>query len=123
MTQEEKDMIINAGYDLNGALARFVNNEMLFLTFLKKFPQDEHYAEIYPNIEKKDYDEAYKAAHAIKGIAGNLGLTPVFDTVNELLAAIKNKDTIEDFDNKMVTLYNSFDEEFKKASDIISSIQ
>lgn len=123
MRPEDKERMESAGYDVNGALARFVNNEILFMTFLKKFPTDEHYAAIRPNIDNGNIDEAYKAAHAIKGVAGNLGLTPVFETVNDMLILIKHKDETPDFDTKVVELYEIFDKAYAKAIEIINSIE
>lgn len=123
MKDTVREQLISAGYDVDGALARFVNNEILYMTFLKKFPSDEHYGVIKPKLVAKEYDEAYKAAHAIKGVAGNLGLTPVFETVNELLQLIKKKDEVSDFDNQVMLLFEKFEEAYGKSVEIIGSIE
>lgn len=123
MNAADKERMIAAGYDLNGALARFVNNEVLFLTFLKKFPNDEHFPAVLSNIKTGEYDEAYKAAHAIKGVAGNLGLTPVFESVDKICALIKTKDEVSDFETKIMETYEAFEKAFNESGVIINAIE
>lgn len=122
MTAEEKTRLVTAGIDVDTALARFVNNEMLFLTFLKKFPNEEHYAGIKPALDAKDYDEAYKGVHAIKGVAGNLGINPVFEIVDKMCALMKQPATSSNFDADIMAMYEAFDQAFHAASDVINSI-
>lgn len=122
MTQEEKNNLVEAGIDVDGAVARFVNNETLFVTYLKTFPGQEQYNNIKPNIEKKDYDEAYKAAHAIKGIAGNLGIIPVFDSVNKMLSLMKNPESADDFHANLLALNDEFDKCFNEVAKVINSL-
>lgn len=118
MTAEDREKLVNAGYDVDGALARFVNNEMLFMTFLKKVPGDAHFDAILPDVEGGNFDEAHKNAHAIKGVVGNLGMTPVFDASADLCVALKAGTDPADIRAK----YDTFAEEYKKASEIINSL-
>ena len=95
MTTVEREAMVKAGYDVDGALARFVNNEPIYVMFLKKLETDENYSKIEPSVSAGDYVEAYKAVHALKGIVGNLGITDEFECTKDILALIKDK-TVED---------------------------
>lgn len=118
MTSEDKVILKEAGYDLDVALGRFVNNEMLFMTFLKKVPSDPHFEPIAAMIENADYDGAHQNAHAIKGVVGNLGIVPLFDASAKLCTLLKEADNKEE----ITAAYQLFADEFKKASDIIAKM-
>ncbi|MDE7246274.1 MAG: hypothetical protein K2N43_00130, partial [Lachnospiraceae bacterium] len=72
-------------------LKRFMGNDGIYQKFLGKFPNDPNYANLGTNIESGNYEEAYKCAHALKGVVGNLGLTPIFDNVSTLVEELRNK--------------------------------
>ena len=64
-----------AGCDMDGTLERFMNNEMLCMKFLRKFPEDTTFGEMQKAFAQGDAEEFFKAAHTMKGVSGNLGLT------------------------------------------------
>lgn len=77
-----------AGINLNEGLARFNNNEKLYSRFLYEFVNDKHYLQLCSALTEKDVEGAFQAAHALKGVAGNLSLqhlmkalTPVVETL------------------------------------------
>ncbi|MCR5102824.1 MAG: Hpt domain-containing protein, partial [Butyrivibrio sp.] len=43
----------------------------------------------------KNYDEAFNVAHAIKGVAGNLALTPLFDEISDMTEHLRQKEDID----------------------------
>ena len=45
-----------------------------------------------PNIDAKDYDEALKSVHTLKGVCGNLGLTPLFDISADMVSRFRAND-------------------------------
>ncbi len=66
------------GCDTAGAIERFVNNEAMYIKFLNKFLDDPSFSQVKPSMED---DEAFlKTTHTLKGVAGNLGFTPLYDT-------------------------------------------
>ena len=80
-----------SGADVEATLKRFMGNDAIYLKFLGKFPNDSNYANLGANMEAKNFEEAYKCAHALKGVVGNLGLTPIFDNVSALVEELRNK--------------------------------
>jgi len=128
MTEESKISMINAGYDFSGALARFVGNEDLYLMFLKKYPDDANWVKIKPALDARDVKEAFSAAHAFKGIAGNLGLTDVFEDSKEFLEVLRpfSKEdgaVDETIFNKALELYDIMVVKHEKACEIIKGLE
>ena len=110
------------GYDVDGAIHRFSGNEVLYLTFLKRFPSNEHYDKIEKNLIDKNYETAQKAAHALKGITGNLGLNPVYRLLEEMLSTMRNKESVVDFEEKLEGLYKQFQAEYEKSIKLIAKL-
>ena len=117
-----KQNMINAGYDVDGALARFVNNETLYLMFMKKFPNDENYAKIEGELQAEDFDSAYASVHAFKGVAGNLGITDVFENSVRLLDLLKKRDTEVDVKAKALEIYADMKITYEKACGLIGEL-
>ena len=42
-------------------------------------------------LEKGELDTAFEAAHALKGVYGNLSLTPLYTPISELTELLRNK--------------------------------
>lgn len=80
-----------SGADVEATLKRFMGKDELYLKFLAKFPADQNYANLGTNMEAGAFEEAYKCAHALKGVVGNLGLTPIFERVSILVEELRNK--------------------------------
>lgn len=64
-----------AGNDVPGALERFMGNEAMYLRFLGKLRQDESFGQLMAALEAGDAQAGFAAAHTLKGLYGNLGLT------------------------------------------------
>ena len=77
------------GADTENGLARCMNNENLYLRLVKMLSADPGFQKLKECIEKGDLDGAFNAAHAIKGSAGNLALTPIFDPVCEITELLR----------------------------------
>ena len=50
MNEENKKLLLEAGVDLDRTMERFMNNEGLYLKFLKRFPEDPNFAQMKENI-------------------------------------------------------------------------
>jgi HPt (histidine-containing phosphotransfer) domain-containing protein len=88
------------GVDTKSALARMLNKEEMYKKFLTKFKAD-------PSIEKlkeivdsdahftSDNREAvFNLTHTIKGVAGNLGLTDIYESSGELCEMTRSDDSV-----------------------------
>lgn len=73
------DVLRAAGVDTDAALARMMGSEALLSRLLGKFPADQGCARFEAAVAADDPDAALEAAHALKGVSGNLSLTRVYE--------------------------------------------
>ena len=88
------------GVDVDGAVARFVGKKDLYIKFLVKFLQDTSFDGLRDSIEKQEYPQAFEYAHSLKGVCGNLNLSPLTEQVSELTEILRNKETLTEEDQK-----------------------
>lgn len=91
MDDKFRKQLEECGADVETTLKRFMGNDAIYQKFLGKFPGDPNYAKLGTNIEAGAFEEAYKCAHALKGVVGNLGLTPIYEKVSTLVEELRNK--------------------------------
>ena len=89
MEQAKKAKLEAAGIDVEEALQRFLGNEELFLKFLGRFPQDENYRILWHEVEEEHWDMAVNAAHTLKGVTGNLSITPLYQLFSAQVEAFR----------------------------------
>ena len=74
---------------MSGALRRFYGDERLYISCLIDFLYDTTMAELNEAIKKEHWDDAFTAAHAMKGLAGNMGFIPLMHSVGHLVVLIR----------------------------------
>ena len=75
--------------DVEGALVRLSGSEPLYLSCLELFLEDSTAEDLGDAIRSKAWDSAFTAAHALKGIAGNMGFIPLFHSTAEIVILIR----------------------------------
>ena len=73
MDENFRDELIAEGVDYYKTLERFMGREELYQKFLVKFRADENVMQLEKYRDEKNAEEAFKCAHTIKGLCGNLG--------------------------------------------------
>lgn len=73
------------GADTDDALVRFMDNSALYERMLKKLPKVVEDAPVMPYVESGDLDTALSNAHTLKGVVGNLSLTPLYNNYTEMV--------------------------------------
>lgn len=84
-----------AGADTDGALRRLSGNSGLYQKILRMFPQDETYEQIESALQANDWAALLAAAHTLKGVAGNLGLTPLSDACSDTVTLLRAERYVE----------------------------
>ena len=84
MTEEKKQKLMDAGIDFDGLAARIPLKEDFIFRLLGKFPKEQCYDGLVKAMEAKDYEEAFKHAHNLKGVSGNLEMTRLTKVTTEL---------------------------------------
>ncbi len=77
------------GANTEEGLTRCMNNESFYLRLVKMIPGDANFQKLYDAVENGDLDIAFEAAHALKGSAGNLSLTPIFAPISEITELLR----------------------------------
>lgn len=93
MTDQFKEQLLSAGVDVSGAMNRFMNNAGLYEKFLRKFPADPSYQNLLDSVQANDPKEAFRAAHTLKGVAGNLGFENLLTYVVPLVEVFRDETT------------------------------
>ncbi|MCI8407266.1 MAG: Hpt domain-containing protein [Oscillospiraceae bacterium] len=98
-----------AGVDVKQSLARFGGNEALYTRFLNKFLQDLNKDALKDAINAKNFKDAEIAAHTLKGVAANLGMTALSTACSEMVSQIRagQTDNLEPLLDKITSLYEN----------------
>ena len=75
--------------DTEGALHRLGSNDALYEACLYAFLDDPSVDELNVAVEVGSWDEAFTAAHALKGVAGNMGFVPLMHSTGQLIVLIR----------------------------------
>ncbi len=106
------DKLIEFGCDANEGLNRCMNNEVLYYRLINKSLEEDNYLNLKTSILNKDYDKAFEISHSLKGVLGNLSLTPLYNIVFELTEFLRNKKDM-DYTNYIDNLFNKRNELLK----------
>ncbi len=77
------------GGDYEDTLRR-LTSEALVSRFLLKFLDDKSYFTLQDAITNQQASESFAAAHTLKGVTLNLGLTTLYEPTNTLTEALRN---------------------------------
>ena len=69
-----KELYDNIGGSYEDALSRLMNDRLID-KFIRKYPQDGSFSELIEASGVNDRARAFRAAHTLKGVAGNLAFT------------------------------------------------
>ena len=79
------------GADTREGLARCMNNEALYLRLVGMLAEEAQFAKMRQAVAEGKLQEAFEAAHALKGVLANLALTPLYTPVSEITEMLRAK--------------------------------
>ncbi|MBC8530320.1 Hpt domain-containing protein [Gehongia tenuis] len=80
------------GVNLNEVMERFINDEALYYDCLNAFIDDPSFYGLHDAILAKEYETAFHHAHTLKGVASNLGLSPLLTAVADIVEPLRKHD-------------------------------
>lgn len=89
MTLEQQHALMLRNTDIQGAIQRLGGDEQLYISCLMAFVEDPTMNQLNDAIMKKSWDDAFTAAHALKGLAGNMGFVPFMHSLGQLVIIIR----------------------------------
>ena len=90
------EKLIDYGADVKAGMEICMNNEEFYFRMINLMLADNQVENLQRAVEEGNLDEAFEAAHALKGVTANLGLTPIRThgpiwTIRSLWMKLKNK--------------------------------
>ncbi len=79
------------GANVDEGIKRCVNNEEFYLEMVNKALSDPYFDRLVRSVGENNLDDAFEVAHALKGVLGNLELTPIFEPVSEMVELLRNR--------------------------------
>lgn len=85
------DQLTKYGADIEGIQTRFAGDEELYAKCFELLLSDTNFQTLGDNIAEADYHAAFKSAHALKGVIGNMGLTPLYNMVSDFVEDLRSE--------------------------------
>ena len=79
----------NFGADTDEGLGRCFGMEDFYLKLVKTVPDEGNFDRLAEAVRANDLDIAFECAHALKGVLGNLSLTPIYTPVSEMTEQLR----------------------------------
>lgn len=83
------DELKDLGVDIEGGLKRLNGNEKLYTRLFGSFLKTLNANIIEPDFDCTDYNDTIEKAHTLKGTAGNLSITPLYESYTEILGLLR----------------------------------
>ena len=77
------------GADTDEGMKRCLNDESFYFRLIQSIIPDTRIDELAKQIEDGDLDAAFDTAHALKGMYGNLALTPIVKPISEMTELLR----------------------------------
>ncbi len=114
-----KEQLQTVGVNYDEVLKRFMGKEDFYRRMLKKFLDDENYEGLRQSVEEKRWSDAFKYAHTVKGLCGNLGL----DGILEYAVPLTDEVRAEPYDEEKIGSYmEQVTQMYEKTRNVIESL-
>lgn len=111
MQSQFKDIFEAYGADYQSTMNRFMGNEKMYLKFLDMLFQDDNLKKLGTALNNDNTTEAFEAAHTLKGVIANMGLTPLHTAISIIVEPLRNGEHRDDY----LKLYQTICLEFERA--------
>ncbi len=117
MDETKRQILADAGADVEGAMERFMNNDKLYWRFLDNFKKNPYLHDLEEALSQKDWERSLEISHNLKGMTGSLGFTQLYEmfiTQVKLLREARN--------DEAAALMNDIMAEHRRIMDHISDL-
>ena len=83
------------GANVDEGMGRCMNMEPFYLRLVESVKEEQGFDTLQAAIEAGDLDTAFDAAHALKGVLGNLALTPLYEPVSEITELLRARQDVD----------------------------
>ena len=86
------EILRNNGTDIETGLSRCLGKEDLYLKLVNMGLNDAKFEELGSVLASNDLQKAFELCHALKGVIGNLAITPLYEALSALTEKLRNKE-------------------------------
>lgn len=79
------------GANTNEALERCMNNEEFYIMLVEKALKDDSLERLDSALKSGNLDEGFEIAHSLRGVLGNLSLTPLYEVIVEITELLRSR--------------------------------
>ncbi len=113
-----KSFYDNVGGDYDVMMGRMGNKEERIVKFLNKFTKDPSFENLREALSAGNAEEAFRAAHTIKGVALNLELMDLQESSGRLTDLLRDGEVPDDAHE----IFKQVEVDYQKATDCISQL-
>lgn len=105
MNVKEFYEVINGDYE---DMKNRLNNDELMTKIIKMFLNDTSYHDLKEGLAEGDGEKAFRAAHTLKGVCLNLGLSNLSSDVSEFTEDLRGRQIPDDFKEKFQKITDNY---------------
>ena len=100
----------SAGADVETGLSRCLGKEDLYLKLVGMGLGDAKFEELGTALNAGDLASAFELCHALKGVIGNLSITPLFEALSDMTEKLRNREEADYFSiyTKVIEIRSKF---------------
>ena len=114
-----KECYAAMGGDYEEVMGR-LRSERLVQKFILKFVTDGSFNLLCRSLEEQNYEEAFRAAHTIKGVCQNLSINKLQDSSSRLCESLRNGYTPEPGEEELI---QRVEEDYRRTVQAIRTFQ
>ncbi len=74
-------------------MERFLNDEEMYVSFLPQVVDEPAFVRLGLALQRDDAKAAFEEAHMLKGVLGNMGLTPMYEVTCKIVEPVRRGET------------------------------
>ena len=79
------------GADTESGMNRCMNNEEFYIMLVNSVLPDNRLEQLERAVTDRDLDKAFEIAHALKGMYGNISLTPIYEPISQMTELLRSR--------------------------------
>lgn len=116
-------MLLKECYDALGgdyeSVRERIPKDSIIEKFVIKFLSDPSYENLQQAMENGNYEEAFRAAHSLKGVCANLGFQALGEDASLLTESLRDKEEQQIDKEECQRLYEKVSDNYKVVVDVI----
>lgn len=89
------EILQSYGVNTKEGLSRCMNMEKFYFRMLGMGLKNDSFDKLEKLLAEGNLEEAFEQAHAIKGVVGNLAITPIYDKIADITESLRAKKDLD----------------------------